>query len=638
MGQWVSQPGSGIAYLGIALFVLLGVYAGLLLNADRLPRWLRLRSPAGLRSRLTIALILVATLPAISLALVLSDRASRQRADQAAASLHTQADGAARGLAYLVEKTRFGVVTLAQHIARAGAFSTDTAARQLQTHHASAVGVESMAAVRRDGTVVAATFMAGSAPLPFAVTGGRLSATAFLEEALRAPLPRISNAEREPLVGRHRTILISAPVHAPDGTPWGMVLAAFDPARVPGLRAAFREELAGGLVVTDENLEVLLAAPSTGPALKPGDIENAMAGSPHGESLHFTLRSADGTTEDFIGAQAAAGETLRVMRFAPAHALHGARLQEYGVAMGWLLAALIISVCLAVGLAASISGPLSALDLAVRQFDPELDREPPKAPVNAPREVMVVFEHLATLQERLRQSYAQLRQSFRHGERLRGQLIDVIENRDQEIEGRTQELQQANAALSRLSRSDMLTGVANRRACAEFLERAWRNALREQRPLSLLMIDIDHFTAYNDTYGRAKGDICLKALAEVISGVTCRASDLVARYGGEEFVVVLGNTPLEGALQVAEEIRAAVQELAIPHRGAPRPGILTVSVGVTSTVPSRGSTADSCLTAADRAMSAAKEQGRNQVGYSMAAHTGLFQSLCLPNDPAAKLS
>ena len=103
MGQWLSQPGSagpfgfatdasGIAYVGIALFVLLGLYAGLLLSADRLPPWLRVPSPAGLRSRLTIALVLVTTLPAISLALVLSDRASRQRADRAAAALQTEAE------------------------------------------------------------------------------------------------------------------------------------------------------------------------------------------------------------------------------------------------------------------------------------------------------------------------------------------------------------------------------------------------------------------------------------------------------------------------------------------------------------------------------------------------------------------
>jgi diguanylate cyclase (GGDEF)-like protein len=496
-----------------------------------------------------------------------------------------------------------------------------------------------LAAIRRDGTVIAATLKKADAPAPFAVDGDRLPATAFLQAALRANAPQVSGAEREPLLGRGPVILVSAPVHTADGATWGLVLAAFDPARVTGLRTAFSNKRAGGLLITDAQLNVLLAAPSVDPDARWQGIRKAMAAaSPDGKSLYFTQRTADGAAQDFIGAQATAGEGLRAVRFIPASALEAARLQEYGVALGWLLAALIMSVCLAVGLAGSVSGPLSALDMAVRQFDPELDHQVPRPPANAPREVLVVFEHLATVHERLRESYGQLRQSLRQGERLRTELIHVIENREQEIEGRTVQLKQANTTLNRLSRTDALTGVANRRGFTEFLERAWRMGLRDQRPLSVLMIDIDHFKPYNDTYGHPQGDLCLKAVAEAICNVVGRASDVVARYGGEEFVVVLGDTPLEGGLRVAEHIRAAVQSLAIPHRGAPELGIVTVSVGVSSTLPARGARSDSCLTAADRAMYAAKEQGRNQVGYSAAAHTGLFQSLCLPNDPAGKPS
>jgi diguanylate cyclase (GGDEF)-like protein len=350
------------------------------------------------------------------------------------------------------------------------------------------------------------------------------------------------------------------------------------------------------------------------------------------------MPATDGTDEEFIGAAAIAGDGSRVLRYAPTAALRAASRQEYGVALGWLIAALIVSVCLSVALAGSISGPLGALDAAVRQFDPELDRELPKPPAHAPREVIVVFEHLATVTGRLRDSYAQLRQALRKGERLRHELIHVIENREQEIEGRTEQLKQANATLDRLSRSDALTGVANRRGFAEFLDRAWRTGLREQRPLSILMIDIDHFKAYNDAYGHQRGDTCLKAVAEAICHVVGRAGDQVSRYGGEEFVVVLASTPLEGALQVAEQIRAAIQGLAIPHRGAPEHAVVTVTVGVTSTLPTRSAKPDVCLAAADRALYAAKEQGRNRVGYSTAAHTGLFQSLCLPNDPAPRPS
>ena len=152
------------------------------------------------------------------------------------------------------------------------------------------------------------------------------------------------------------------------------------------------------------------------------------------------------------------------------------------------------------------------------------------------------------------------------------------------------------------------------------------------------MIDIDYFKAYNDAYGHQQGDTCIRAVAEAVRHVVGRATDMVARYGGEEFVAVLGNTPLEGALQVGEQIRAAIEGLAIPHRTAPARPVVTVSVGVTSTLPTRGSKPETSLVAADRALYAAKEQGRNCVGYSSASRTGLFQSLCLPNEPGRRPS
>jgi diguanylate cyclase (GGDEF)-like protein len=252
--------------------------------------------------------------------------------------------------------------------------------------------------------------------------------------------------------------------------------------------------------------------------------------------------------------------------------------------------------------------------------------------------VVVVFEHLAGLTQRLRDSIGQLQESLRLGERLRSELVRVIETREEEIAGRTVQLKLANESLDRLSRLDALTGVANRRGLAEQLDRAWRSALRDQQPLSVLMVDIDHFKAYNDSYGHQQGDSCIKAVATAILHVAGRANDVVARYGGEEFVVILGTTPLEGALQVGEQVRAAVESMNVPHLAAPGRAVVTVSVGVTSVVPTRGSRPDAALLAADRAMYAAKEQGRNRVGYSSAAHTGVYRALSVPGDPAGRLS
>jgi diguanylate cyclase (GGDEF)-like protein len=337
----------------------------------------------------------------------------------------------------------------------------------------------------------------------------------------------------------------------------------------------------------------------------------------------------------YIGAASRLDGGWRVHRFRPYASLHAALLEEYAVAAGWLVAAIVISLCLAVALAGSIAGPLQSLDRAVGEFDIGLDQELPRPPAAAPREVAAIFDRLNGLVSRLRAVHGEFRQAQKQGERLRRELTNVIGNRETEIRNRTDELRRANAALEHLTRFDALTGSANRRALAEFTDRAWRTAMREQQPLSIIVVDLDHFRAYNEASGTSRGDTCLKAIADAIRQIVSRASDLVCRYGGEEFVIVLGNTPLDGALAVAEQIRAAIESLAIPHRAEPGHGVLTVSAGVSSTVPSRNSQPDGLLVAAERALHTAKELGRNQVAYSTAARTGLYQSLCLPNDIAA---
>jgi len=309
-----------------------------------------------------------------------------------------------------------------------------------------------------------------------------------------------------------------------------------------------------------------------------------------------------------------------------------------GVALAWLAGALLISICLALALVHSLSDPLEMLDKSVRDFDLDMTQPLPKPPPDTPPEVLAIFEHLGSLDERLRATYQQLRKSVKQGEKLRGELIYVIANREKAVEQRTEELQQANATLERLSREDSLTGLANRRRFAEFLARAWQRALRDKTPLCILIIDIDNFKAYNDNYGHQQGDQCLKLVAEAIRRAVGRASDLVSRYGGEEFVVVLGDTPLEGGLKIAENIRAAVERLGIAHKGARRHACVTVSIGVTSTLPTRDTQPETVLVAADRAMFNAKNDGKNKVAYSTAARTGTYQALCVSGDAGKQFS
>ncbi|WP_158269745.1 response regulator [Desulfonatronum sp. SC1] len=176
------------------------------------------------------------------------------------------------------------------------------------------------------------------------------------------------------------------------------------------------------------------------------------------------------------------------------------------------------------------------------------------------------------------------------------------------------ELKRKRDILRNLSNKDGLTCIANRRRFEEFLEFEWQRAVRSGEPLSLVMADIDHFKLYNDHYGHAAGDECLREVARSLSGIVSRQTDLVARYGGEEFICLLTGTNQDGAREVARKMREAVEALGIPHAFSPVAPTITLSLGVASMVPQRdGKTAHDLFLAADKALYQAKSTGRNKV-------------------------
>lgn len=174
-------------------------------------------------------------------------------------------------------------------------------------------------------------------------------------------------------------------------------------------------------------------------------------------------------------------------------------------------------------------------------------------------------------------------------------------------------LKRAETILQKLSRQDGLTGIANRRHFDEFLDREWKRSLRDRAPLSLIMCDIDFFKAYNDTYGHVQGDDCLRAVAGVLERSLRRPSDLTARYGGEEFAIILPGTPLAGALSVAEGLRGGVEDLGIVHAAPTAGPVVTISIGIASSLPSPESSPAELIAAADRALYRAKAGGRNRI-------------------------
>ncbi len=181
-----------------------------------------------------------------------------------------------------------------------------------------------------------------------------------------------------------------------------------------------------------------------------------------------------------------------------------------------------------------------------------------------------------------------------------------------------QQLMEVNIELQRLNLIDGLTGLSNRRYCDEFLNKEWKRAIREATPLSVLMIDVDNFKRFNDTYGHLAGDEVLKQVAEVIRNSFARPADLAARFGGEEFIVLLPNTPASGAFFVAEKIHSAIVRAKISYDESEHK-IVTISVGVATTNPQRDRQATTLIEAADIALYQAKKAGKNQIVVNASA-------------------
>jgi diguanylate cyclase (GGDEF)-like protein/PAS domain S-box-containing protein len=190
--------------------------------------------------------------------------------------------------------------------------------------------------------------------------------------------------------------------------------------------------------------------------------------------------------------------------------------------------------------------------------------------------------------------------------------LSKLEEAKSITERNNQELTTANEELLRVSMLDGLTGIANRRSFDDYLLREWGRAVRNGYSIALILADIDHFKDFNDCYGHQAGDDSLRRVARTLAGEARRPADLVARYGGEELAAILPETTLEGALQIAEKMRRAVERLAIPH-SASSSRVLTLSFGVAALVPAQDVDPAQIIQAADRALYEAKAKGRNRV-------------------------
>lgn len=191
-------------------------------------------------------------------------------------------------------------------------------------------------------------------------------------------------------------------------------------------------------------------------------------------------------------------------------------------------------------------------------------------------------------------------------------FVDARRQAEQQLEQANMNLQRMNAELERLSTTDALMGIPNRRSFDEQLNQEWRRAIRNGSRLAIVMADVDMFKRFNDTYGHQAGDDCLRQVAQVMNAQLKRSGDMIARYGGEEFIVLLPGLDLAQAKQLAEQLRVAVSGLQIPHAHSPS-GHVSISLGVAANRPHPNMRVESLIHQADNALYTAKRLGRNRV-------------------------
>lgn len=219
----------------------------------------------------------------------------------------------------------------------------------------------------------------------------------------------------------------------------------------------------------------------------------------------------------------------------------------------------------------------------------------------------------AALLHAMQNLYHVLSGQYRDLVAIKGHLEERVAERTRELAQINQSLTDLNQRLESLSNSDGLLGIANRRYFDARLDEEWRRAIRDQYPISLLMIDVDYFKLYNDHYGHPAGDSCLQRVTQAISSALHRPGDLLARYGGEELVVILPHTDTEGAMPMAQSVQRKLAEQPIPFADSPCADRVTVSIGIATMEPEGHSSPGLLIAAADRALYSAKVSGRNRI-------------------------
>ncbi|HEX7417318.1 MAG TPA: diguanylate cyclase, partial [Steroidobacteraceae bacterium] len=568
-----------------------------------------------LHGRLVLGLTLLALIPSALVALVLMSFQARDIGGHANSVLQAAGDAVVAQLEQNLDFQVRSIATLAAAVSSEPVFDVQSIDPWLQRY--SQVydnSLRTVLAIDPRGVVVAATHRgAGTVP---AASFPNVADRDYVREPLRTGLPFVSEVIRGRTLNHEVIVAISAPVMR-GARRIGVVTGALDPASFATVEKAVREVAEALLVITDQQGRVIFASRALGlaPYADASSLGYFRSGTAVAQSGTAPLPLASGHAEPmrFAWRSTSRGWQVTVLRRS-SH--EGAELQK---ALYRSIGVFFVAVLGAIGLAQllrrAVVVPLGRLDQQLQGFSVSGPRQAFPRLRDLPGEYRRVFRNLHRLTRRARTQHQRLAASYEDARRVRNDMAALVMRRNEEIRLRTRELAQANRELLRLSRVDPLTGLANRRGFVDFVAVAWRLGLREQLPIAFVMLDVDHFKAFNDTYGHQAGDECLRRVAEAIHGAAGRPLDLVARYGGEEFAFVLTDAPADGVEFVGECIRASVEALAIEHSGSATAAVVTVSVGVSVIVPTETYTSEVGVQLADRALYAAKRAGRNRVAF-----------------------
>lgn len=225
--------------------------------------------------------------------------------------------------------------------------------------------------------------------------------------------------------------------------------------------------------------------------------------------------------------------------------------------------------------------------------------------------LFIIIHYLRT--KKLRQKISKNEREQKTSYNSKEDTEEKIKELELMLDERTLQLTKVNKELKRVSKIDSVTGIPNYNQFNEFFYQEWRRSTRYSRPLSIIMINIDFFIPYNETYDQEAGENCLKKIAQMLKEIIKRPGDIVARYGAEEFIIVLSETNSKNSADIAEMIRVGAEFLKIENKESKISEFVTISLGCATTVPKKDNDPSSLIKAADDALSLSQQNGKNRV-------------------------